>query len=115
MLPLAVLAMAFHCCWVASHAAEQRWGSTETGRYKTDFNGLALQQIGDVSRNNDEMLHDRVFGMIRFSAAFEYDALRDLDGPGEKAQYKFWRSIFGHGRLLFFDVADKFAFPNDRT
>ena len=97
-------------CWVCSHGESQRFGSTATGRYKTDFNGLSLARLGREHR--PDLKADQVFGLVQASTDFTYHSLAILGSPGQAEQYGFWQSVFGpalHGRLHYFAVENQSA------
>ena len=105
--------MAFCCCWLASCNPSQRWGSTETGRYRTDFNGLSIKRLGeDARRRQHDLGSSRMFGAVQLEANFAYDSLKILSAAGMEEQYRFWQTAFGsnlHGRLSFFHVRETIA------
>ena len=74
-------------CWVCSHGESQRFGSTATGRYKTDFNGLSLARLGREHR--PDLKADQVFGLVQASTDFTYHSLAILGSPGKQSSMDF--------------------------
>ena len=105
--------MAFCCCWLASCNPSQKWGSSQTGRYKTDFNGLSIERLGeDAGRRQHDLGSAKMFGAVQLEADFAYDALQILSADGMEEQYRFWQSVFGsnlHGKLYYFSVRNAIA------
>ena len=110
-------------CWrlaAASLGKSQTWGSSSSGRYKTDFNGVSLEQtqtpLAEEVRHTAE-LADKVFGAAVISPEFTYHSLLCLGAAGQTEMYRFWQSIFGHGlhkRLFYFGTHDRVAFKQQR-
>ena len=104
------LAVVHFTCWVVSSGDCQRFGSTSTGRYRTDFNGLSLERLGQ--ERGPGIIADKVYGIVQASTEFVYHSLALLESPGQSEQYGFWQSIFGpalHGRLYYFSVGKRIA------
>ena len=106
MVPaIVLLAVMARCCWIASCNPGQRFGSLQTGRYRTDFNALSLERT-PVEEHLAQPFKaaDRIFGVALPEPAFRYHVLAKMDDAANQ-QYRFWRSVFGsdlHGRLYFF-------------